>query len=171
MDFAEELTAAMAARGIGVRALARRVHCDPALISRLATGKQRPSSSMARLLDDALSTAGILAASQPASVPGRPPPAVDDELAAIEAGRQAAVTDTGEATVKQLEQAVDDMALAYPGTPPGELLSRIRAHLGYVRGLLGGRTTLGEHRRLLVTTSWLSLLAATCLIDLHRFPA
>ena len=30
-DFAQGLTAAMTARGIGVRALARRVHCDPAL--------------------------------------------------------------------------------------------------------------------------------------------
>ena len=33
-----------------------------------------------------------------------------------------------------------------------------------------GRTTPTEHRRLLVTSGWLSLLALTCLIDLRRFP-
>jgi hypothetical protein len=37
-----------------------------------------------------------------------------------------------------------------------------------VGGLIGGRATLMQHRRLLVTGGWLSLLAATCLIDLHR---
>jgi tetratricopeptide (TPR) repeat protein len=50
----------------------------------------------------------------------------------------------------------------------GDLLERIRAHLGYTGHLIGARSTLAEHRRLLVAGGWLSLLAATCLIDLHR---
>ena len=50
----EKLTAAMATRQLGVRALARRVHCDPALISRLAAGKQNPSPKIAALLDEEL---------------------------------------------------------------------------------------------------------------------
>jgi tetratricopeptide (TPR) repeat protein len=50
------------------------------------------------------------------------------------------------------------------------LLSRVRAHLGYVDGLLSGRATLGQRRRLLVSCGWLSLLAATVLADLRENP-
>ena len=70
--------------------------------------------------------------------------------------------------MERLELAVDELATAYPGTPPAELNSRVRGYLGYTRRLLDGRMTLAEHRRLLVVAGWLSLLAATTLIDLHR---
>lgn len=166
-DFAEGLRAAMAARGFGVRALARRVHCDPGLISRLASGKQDPSPKIAALLGGALGVPALAAARTAPS----PPVAVEEEIEAIEVARRATASDIGESTVGRLEQAADDMALAYPRTPPGELLRRARVHLDYATGLLGSRMTLAEHRRLLVTTGWLSLLAATCLIDLRRFPA
>jgi transcriptional regulator with XRE-family HTH domain len=76
--------------------------------------------------------------------------------------------EAGAGTVERLELAVDELATAYPGTPPGELLGRVRAYLGYVGTLLDGRITLAEHRRLLIAGGWLSLLAATTLIDLHR---
>lgn len=36
---------------------------------------------------------------------------------------------------------------------------------------MDAKKTLAEHRRLLVAGGWPSLLAATCLIDLRRFPA
>lgn len=62
MDFAARLAAIMSERGLGVRALARRVFCDPALISRLRSGQQQPSPKIARLLDDALQADGDLAA-------------------------------------------------------------------------------------------------------------
>jgi transcriptional regulator with XRE-family HTH domain len=168
-DFAGRLTAAMAARGVGVRALARRVHCDPALISRLASGKQNPSPKIAALLDDALGTGGTLAASEHTATAARPDPGLDDEIAAIEISRRASSTDVGEVTVGRLEQAVDDLAVAYPHTSPAVLLRRVRGYLDYTSGLLDGRLTLGEHRRLLVSTAWLSLLSATSLIDLRRF--
>jgi transcriptional regulator with XRE-family HTH domain len=166
-DFAEGLRAAMAARGFGVRALARRVHCDPGLISRLASGKQDPSPKIAALLGEAL---GVPALATARTAPA-PPVAVDEATEAIDIARRATASDIGEPTVERLEQAADDMALAYPRTPPGELLRRTRGHLDYAAGLLGSRMTLGEHRRLLVTMGWLSLVAATCLIDLRRFPA
>ena len=85
-DFAELLTAAMGARGLGVRALARRVHCDPGLISRLASGKQSPSPKIAELLDDVLGAGGTLAGSRRSTPPAavEPEVALDDELAAIE---------------------------------------------------------------------------------------
>jgi transcriptional regulator with XRE-family HTH domain len=54
MDFAEALRALMAERDVSGNALARIVPCDKALISRLVNGRQQPSASMARLLDNAL---------------------------------------------------------------------------------------------------------------------
>src|ERR1039458_477848 len=62
MHFAEALRALMTERGVSGNALAHTVYCDKALISRLVNGKQQPSASMARLLDDALGAGGKLAA-------------------------------------------------------------------------------------------------------------
>jgi transcriptional regulator with XRE-family HTH domain len=61
MDFAAMMKALMDERALGVRALAARVPCDKALISRLANGRARPSRQMARRLDEALGADGRLA--------------------------------------------------------------------------------------------------------------
>ncbi|MEV8639302.1 hypothetical protein AB0395_47380 [Streptosporangium sp. NPDC051023] len=90
---------------------------------------------------------------------------------AAELARRVAASDVGTETLEWLETAVDDLAVAYPGTPPAELLGRVRQHLAYVSQLISVKKTLAEHRRLLVAGGWLSLLAATCHIDLHQFPA
>jgi tetratricopeptide (TPR) repeat protein len=92
----------------------------------------------------------------------------DDELAALELARRVAASNVDDRTLDQLELTVDDLATAYPGTAPAMLLDRVRAYLAYLSSLLDARATLAQHRRLLVTGSWLSLLAATCLIDLHK---
>lgn len=99
------------------------------------------------------------------------PDVADDELAALELARRAEASDAGDCTCERLELAFDDLATAYPATAPAILLPRVRAHLGYVTGLLGGRATLDQHRRLLVSGAWLSLLAATLLIDQHHEPS
>jgi transcriptional regulator with XRE-family HTH domain len=70
MDFAAMLAELMERRGIGVRALARRVPCDAALISRLARSRQRPSAQMARRLDELLEARGGLTAAGSAGRPG-----------------------------------------------------------------------------------------------------
>jgi hypothetical protein len=75
---------------------------------------------------------------------------------------------TGDDALSGLELAVDDLATAYHRSPPADLLERVRAHAGYVARLLDGRVSLAAHRRILVSRGWLSLLAATCLIDLNR---
>jgi tetratricopeptide (TPR) repeat protein len=95
-------------------------------------------------------------------------PGDGDEIAALELARRAAASDVGDITCERLEVAFDDLASAYPRTAPGDLLPRVRAHLGYVTRLLGGHPTFAQHRRLLVSGGWLSLLAATCLIDLRQ---
>jgi tetratricopeptide (TPR) repeat protein len=160
----------MAARSLGVRAVARLVPCNPGHISNLRSGKASASSELAQCLDKLLGADGTLIAlaapgSRRLAARDRNP---DDEIAALELGRRAEASDVGDATVERLTLAVDELATAYPGTPPAELLVRVRAHLGYVGQLLDARTTLAQHRGLLVVGGWLSLLAATCLIDLHH---
>jgi transcriptional regulator with XRE-family HTH domain len=93
---------------------------------------------------------------------------LDDETAALELRLRAEASDMGDGVLDGLETAADDLATAYPGTAPGDLLVRVRAHLGYVGQLMDTRATLTQRRRLMTTGGWLSLLAATCLIDLHE---
>jgi hypothetical protein len=104
--------------------------------------------------------------------PSPRPPALSDEIAALELGRRASATDVGGTTLTGLRMAFDELAVAYPSTPPAMLLVRLREYLAYTTDLLQGRMTLAEHRELLVLSGWLSLLAATCHIDLgQRGPA
>jgi transcriptional regulator with XRE-family HTH domain len=172
-DFGTELARLMAARGLGVRELARTVPCNPGHISNLRSGKARPSPELAEILDERLEAGGTLAGLAPAPAPRRHhavswDDSAADEITALDLARRAWASDAGAGTVERLELAVDELATAYPGTPPADLLGRVRAYLGYVGTLLDARTTLAEHRRLLVVGGWLSLLAATTLIDLHR---
>lgn len=164
-EFGAELTRLMDDRGVGVRQLARLVPCNPGHVSNLRSGRDRPSQEMAARLDEVLGACGaLLALALTSAVPG------DDEIAALELARRAEVSDVGDGTCELLALAVDDLATAYPGTPPGELLGRVRAYLAYVTGLADVRATLAQKRRLLVSGGWLSVLAATCLIDLHQDP-
>ncbi|GAA5158192.1 hypothetical protein GCM10023321_37630 [Pseudonocardia eucalypti] len=94
-----------------------------------------------------------------------------DELEALELARRVGASDVGDETLTRLEAMVDELAVAYPTTPPAVLLERIRQHLGYVSRLLDARKTLHEHQRLLVVGAWLSLLGATAHIDLKQYPA
>jgi len=169
-EFGTELARLMAARSLGVRELARLVPCNPGHVSNLRTGRDRASAELAVRLDEVLGAGGELLALVPAPgrrLPGAAGPGADDEIAALELARRAEASDVGSGAVERLELIVDDLAIAYPATPAADLLIRVRTHLGYVGRLLDARATLSQHRRLLVTGGWLSLLAATCLIDLH----
>lgn len=95
-------------------------------------------------------------------------PGVDDETAAVELARRVAASDVGDETLNHLELAFDELAMAYPVTPPVELLSRLRNQLSYVGTLLDGRMTLAQRKRLIVAGGWLSLLAATVHVDLNQ---
>lgn len=50
----EQVRAAMARRGLGVRATARRIHYDHAMLSRVLRGQQRPSAALEAALTDLL---------------------------------------------------------------------------------------------------------------------
>ncbi|WP_406311272.1 hypothetical protein OHA77_20825 [Streptosporangium sp. NBC_01639] len=94
-----------------------------------------------------------------------------EEIEALELARRVSASDVGTETLDRLESAVDDLAMAYQGTPPAELLERVRRHLSYVSHLVDAKKTFAEHRRLLTAGGWLSLLASTCHIDLRQFEA
>jgi transcriptional regulator with XRE-family HTH domain len=167
MGFAERLRALMAERCMSGYELARKVPCHRSHISLLTQGKRQPSPRMAQKLDEVLGAGGeltSLAGNTPASDGVIP----DDEIGAFELVRQATTSSVGGPVLGRLGQAVDDLAIAYAGTRPSDLLQRIRTHLSYVARLLEARKTLAEHRCLLVTGGWLSLLAATSLMDLRR---
>jgi transcriptional regulator with XRE-family HTH domain len=168
-DFGGELARLMTERGIGVRQLARALYVNPGHVSNLRSGKARPSRELAAAIDGHLNAEGALVALAPAAG-SRIATAAGDEIAALELARRAAASDVGDGTCERIELAVDDLATAYPRTEPGDLLSRVRAHLGYTTKLLDARATLAQRRRLLVSGGWLSLLAATCLIDLGQDP-
>jgi hypothetical protein len=151
------------------------VPCNPGHISNLRSGKSQPSPELAEALDERLEAGGALRALTPDRAPGRhrliparDNGAIADEIAALDLIRQAEATQVGSGTVERLELAVDDLATAYPSTPSAVLLDRVHSYLGYVSRLLDAKTTLAEHHCLLVVGGWMSLLAATTLIDLHR---
>ncbi|MFC6883604.1 MULTISPECIES: helix-turn-helix domain-containing protein [Actinomadura] len=58
--FGRELRRLMVERGVGVRALSRRVPCNPGYLSKLRQDQQTPSDAMARRLEAALDAEGSL---------------------------------------------------------------------------------------------------------------
>ncbi len=62
MDFATLMRDLMREREMTGRGVARKVPCDPALISRLLCGRRQPSAQMAGRLDELLEAGGTLAA-------------------------------------------------------------------------------------------------------------
>ncbi|GAB3995331.1 hypothetical protein GCM10029992_12300 [Glycomyces albus] len=91
-----------------------------------------------------------------------------DAVAALELARLAGSSEVGSDAVDLLEQSFNDFAVGYQRTPPTDLLTDVRSHLAYLSGLLGKRTTLAEHQRLLDLGGWYSLLAATLNVDLEN---
>ncbi|MEV4236435.1 helix-turn-helix domain-containing protein [Nocardia sp. NPDC050408] len=154
------LRAAREAARLSLSALAARTHYSKALLGLLETGQRQIRPEHVRAYSDALGIGSSLF-NEPA----------DGEQAAAEWIHRVAASDLGGDTLDRLELAVDDLAAGYPMTPPGELLMRIRQHLGYAGRLMDSRKTLTQHRRLLVAVGWLSLLGSTCHIDLGEISA
>jgi hypothetical protein len=141
----------------------------------LESGRKRPTPEIAAALDRALDAGGQLTALVRLTDHQRPAESAEnDEIEAIELARRVTASDVGAETLRRLESAVDDLATRYSVTPPPDLLGLVKRYLTYSSQLLdpGVRKTLEEHRRLVVVSAWLSLLAATLHIDLkQRGPA
>lgn len=168
--FGRRMRELLGQRRLSYRALAAHVYQSKSLLHELATGRKAPTLDVAQRLDEVLDAGGeLVALAQAASVEQRLPNLdLDAEIEAIELARRVEASDVGEATLGRLERLADRMAMAYAGTPPADLLPRVRRHLGYVTGLTEARMTLAQRRRLLVTGGWLSLLAATLHVDLRQ---
>src|SRR5260370_37855423 len=69
--FGDELRRLLAAQGMSLREAARRVPCDSGHLSKLASGRKRPSRAMAERLDEVLGAENALVSVGPA-----PPPSV-----------------------------------------------------------------------------------------------
>nr|WP_130513181.1 helix-turn-helix transcriptional regulator [Krasilnikovia cinnamomea] len=155
------------ARGMSVRELAAMAHVGKSHVHDLETGRRGPTMRVARSLDQVLGAAGRLTAAMAAE--SEPTDAA--EVEAVELARRVSASDLGSETLDRLEQAADELAMAYAATPPDQLLVRVHRHLGYVASLLDARKTLEQHRRLLVVGGWLALLRATVHVDLRQDPA
>ncbi|MGW5139569.1 helix-turn-helix domain-containing protein [Nocardia beijingensis] len=153
----ERLRAAREAAGLSLAAMAARTHFSKSLLGLLETGQRTVKPEHVRAYADALGVGSSLFV-EPS----------DGEQAAADWLARVAASDLGGDTLERLEAAVDDLASAYPTTPPNELLVRIRRHLGYAGRLMEGRMTLAQHRRLLTVVGWLALLGSTCHIDLGQ---
>ena len=159
--FAAELRRLRAERAVSLRELAALVHYGKSYLHELETGQKIPHPDVAERLDEALRAGGRLTATVP-----QPENTTNSELAALELSRRVAASDVGAETLTRLETTFDELAMAYPTSPPDELLIRVRRHLDYVTTLVDARKTLTQHRRLLVLGGWLALLRATLHIDL-----
>lgn len=114
MGFSEMLRSLMSERGIGVRELGRRAYLDKGYISRLASGKQRPSPAAAKDLDRILGASG--------------------ELAAL---ARPAEPDIARSPVWSLTLGLPDVMLAEPDCREGESVDR-REFGAAAAGLLAG---------------------------------
>lgn len=133
-------------------------------VRRIEQGTRNPSLEAIYALAAGL---GVHASSLLEGRGAAPRPALfDDEYDALDLVQRVASSDVGEETLRRLESAVDELARAYPVTPPRELVHRVRTTLGYITRLVDAKMTLDEHQRLLTVGSWLSLLAGTLHIDL-----
>jgi tetratricopeptide (TPR) repeat protein len=75
--------------------------------------------------------------------------------------------DMGVGTLDALEEATDLLCRAYPKTPSSILKARIKKRLKHVIDLLGGRITIGQHRRLLVVAGWMIALLGCVHYDMQ----
>ena len=167
-SFAARLAALMADRGLGVRAVARRVPCDPGLISRLANGRQRCSQSMARRLDEVLGTGGELAtlATAPASGGTSAAAGTRRPSRAVEALQVAAGgSDDGPGFAEDgLAELVRHYAHAVTVAPSAAVYDELVSARSFAGTLLD---RCGQARPdLAVTTGWLSSLLAISAADL-----
>jgi len=94
-----------------------------------------------------------------------PHDAADEELELIEYTRRAECTDLGSGTLDALELVTDRLCRAYPTVPAPVLRDHARKYLGYTMGMLDKRTTLRQHRELLVRAGWLAALLACVYYD------
>ncbi|WP_324188298.1 helix-turn-helix transcriptional regulator [Nocardia higoensis] len=150
----EHLRAARVAAGISLRYMASRVHFAPSYLSLVETGKRPVTPRLVLGYEDVL---GPEALRRDAS----------DDDPSVEAWiERVNATDIPDGVLGYLDYSVDDLARAYPVTTPSAVLEWALTSMRVGRAMLERKKTLGEHRRLMLTLGWFSLIAAACHVDL-----
>ncbi|WP_432010598.1 helix-turn-helix domain-containing protein [Streptomyces cucumeris] len=88
-----------------------------------------------------------------------------------ELARRTHATDVGPTDLDTIAQAIDQLCRAYPYMPADQLHHQTRAGIRHVTDMLQGRTTLSQHRELLVSAGWLFLLGGCLEYDMGQRPA
>jgi hypothetical protein len=84
----------------------------------------------------------------------------------LELARLAEISDIGSGTIDALSETANLLCRAYSSTPAEMLRDRTKRRLQQVIRLLGGRSTLNQHRELLVVAAWLGVLLGCLHYDL-----
>ncbi|MEV1011509.1 helix-turn-helix domain-containing protein [Streptomyces sp. NPDC049881] len=165
-------------RGFTQEAFAHALGVDRTTVQRWERGEGEPQPvqrpKIAELLGVTADQLGLLLTGEAPEATGTGQwsstslPDSGDELEAMELVRRVEASDVGNETLCRLERVFEELATAYPTSPPQELLERVRTHTAYVGRLLDAPKTLREHRRLLVVGGWFSLFGATLHIDLDQ---
>ncbi|GLW10944.1 hypothetical protein Misp01_60720 [Microtetraspora sp. NBRC 13810] len=175
-DLAERLRSARLARGWAQKDLARHI-ADVAAemgvpmpqresliraVKSWESGAHRPRAPYPMLIARALGA-------DEGKLFGDGRPRDDGDSDAVElmtlAGR-AETSQLGAGTLDDLDAVVDQLCREYPRTAPAVLQRRAKTHLKYVMDLLDSRTTLAQHKELLVHAGWLAALLGCVYFDL-----
>lgn len=84
----------------------------------------------------------------------------------LELTRLAGMSDISAGTIEALQEATDLLCRAYPTTAAAALRDRAKKRLKQAHELLGKRTTIDQHRELLVIAGWIAALLGCVHYDL-----
>jgi transcriptional regulator with XRE-family HTH domain len=84
----------------------------------------------------------------------------------LELTRMAGMSDIGAGTIEALHEAADLLCRAYPTVSATTLRDRAKKRLKQVHELLGRRTTIDQHRELLVIAGWIAAILGCVHFDL-----
>jgi tetratricopeptide (TPR) repeat protein len=138
---------------------------DGNMVSRWERGLHQPGPRYIRLLrllyDEAPEDLGLPVGPEEAVLRGA--------SETFELAMHATASDLDQAAIDTLVRAVDRLSREYSTVPPGVLLRRVQQRLWQIDRLLGGRTSLGQHRQLLDAAGWLHILLSVLHYDIgHR---
>lgn len=165
MGFAGALRRLMDERGLSGKALARQVPCDPAYVSRLANGRQRPSARIAQRLDVVLGAGGELAALA-RSEPHLPVPGVavaglvpDPDLGERVTAAVARFGRADDAVIGWLEQCLDAHRRLEDVIGGAPLRGVVGQQLGIVAGLVPRTSGPGGARLVALAAQYAQFIA------------
>jgi transcriptional regulator with XRE-family HTH domain len=143
--------------------LAAAIPCDKGHLSRIETGQRRPTTELARRIDDVLGAHGDVIAAAHLDL-ARAEDVRPWETA--ELLRRVQASDTAPATIESLHATVFELCCQYATQPAAELRREAHGWLREVARLLHRPTGLAAHQELLTAAGWLALLVGCVEYDM-----